>query len=381
MRVFSKGLISAIILSVLMLVACSEPEPITVYGVTLSSHGVVFDAEGGEKSITVTPFPENEEWQLEKSDSAWATIHAEEGAVRVVATANTTTEPRNHSFVVVSPSGRFEPQEVTISQEAATLSSTTLTTSAQENYEFDSEGGEYTFTVLSEANWSVESDSSWLTIESDKSTGRVTMRAQRNGTASVLEATVTISAEGVEGVEVAVSQQTRENNAYYKLVGRWEITASKWFYSPNGSLNSLDYAPSPADYYLIFSIEEGEYGKSLVMKDFLYPNTHLEVRYDSESGGFVIPFGWTVLSYDVFLYITVVSDRQFSYASLEVSATPSEDGGMITLDMPTVSGFNHVGFGLWTYDENDNKVALGSTYRPTMFPMDEIVLRKYIEEE
>ena len=54
---------------------------------------------------------------------------------------------------------------------------------------------------------------------------------------------------------------------------------------------------------------------------------------------------------------------------------------MITFDMPTVSGFNHVGFGLWTYDENDNKVALGSTYRPTMFPMDEIVLRKYIEEE
>ena len=149
MRVFSKGFIPAIILSVLTLVACSEPEPITVYGVTLSSQGVVFDAEGGEKSIILTPFPENEAWQLEKSDAEWVAIYAEEGAVRVVAMANTTAEPRNHTFTVVSPSGNFEPQEVLISQEAATLSTSKgLSTSAQESYEFDSEGGEYTFCLL-----------------------------------------------------------------------------------------------------------------------------------------------------------------------------------------------------------------------------------------
>ncbi len=379
MRVFSKKLLWAIVLSALTFAACTKPAPIIVYGVTLSTNGVVFDALGGEKSISVTPFPEEEEWQIEKSDVEWVTIQAEEMAVRVVAQANNTQEPRTHTFTVVSPSDKFEPQEVIISQEATSISSG-LATSAQESYEFDSEGGEYAFTVVANTEWDAKSDAEWLTVECDKTSGRVTMSASRNNTASVLEATVTISGVDVESVSVTVRQQTRDENTYYKLLGQWEITASTWFYTTNGSLNSLDYAPNPNDYCLIFTIEEGEYGKTLLMKDFLYPNTRLEVQYDREMGGFVIPFGWTVLSYDVFLYITVVSDRQFSYASLEVAATLSEDGTTITLDMPTVSGFNHVGFGLWTYDENDNKEAFGSNYRPTMYPMDNIVLRKYTQE-
>ena len=108
----------------------------------------------------------------------------------------------------------------------------------------------------------------------------------------------------------------------------------------------------------------------------LNPDTELEVRYDKETGNIVIPFGWTVYSYDVFLYITLVSITKFSYASLEVDGIPSEDYTSISLDLPTVDGWNYIGFGLWTYNDSGSKVALGSRSRPTMFPMGPISFKK-----
>ena len=349
-----------------------------MYSLTLSQHSVVFGAEGGEKLLSVVPFPEEEEWSLQVDvQPEWVRLTATDEGVLVSAEANTSTEPREASFTLVSPKGNFEPYDVDIAQEAAEALS--WSTSAAENYKFDSEGGEMAFVVVANAEWSVESDSEWLEVECSKEDGRVVLKAARNESEEPLSATLAIVVgEGVqqESREVVVEQDIRANNPYYKLVGQWEITAGKWFYSPNGSLNSLDYAPNPSDYYLVFDMVEGEYGKTLLMQNFLYPGTEMEVRYDSTTGGIVIPFGWSVLSYDVFFYVTLVSDRQFSYASYEVSAEMSEDGTTLTLDMPTVSGFNYVGFGLWTYNDSGNKVAVGSNYRPTMFPMSPIVFRK-----
>lgn len=362
--------------------SCSKPEPIVVYGLTLSQNSVVFNAEGGEEILEVTPFPAEEPWALNVTAPEWATIEAVEGGVKVAVGANRSSEVRSAEFSIVSPEERFEAYVVTIAQEAAVLSAEEFSCSAAESYTFDSEGGSRTFTVVYGGEWSVECQSDWLQVEVSDEEGIVELTAEPNVESERKEATLLISyTAGTEHhqQEVSVVQQTREENLYYKLVGKWEITASKWFYSPNGSLNSLDYAPNAADYYLIFDIEEGVYGKSLVMRNFLYPGTALEVRYDSESGGFVIPFGWTVLAYDVFLYITVVNDSQFSYASLEVDAIPSEDYTTLSIEMPTVSGYANVGFGLWTYNDSGNKVALGSNYRPTLFPMNNITFRKHNE--
>ena len=364
--------------------ACSEPEPIVVYGLTLSQSSVVFDAEGGECLVSVAPFPENEIWKINNQLPEWVEAEVVEEGVRVTAQANSVSDVRTAQFSIVSPKDRFEPYVVTISQEGSDRGDVDFVTSAAESYTFDSEGGTYRFTVLSNSEWSVVDDAEWLAVEYDRESGVVELSAQPNegteGLAATLAILYTLNGEP-QSVEIAVAQQTRAENPYLNLLGKWEISATKWYYSPNGSLNSLDYAPNPTDYYLIFDIEQGEYGKTLLMKNFLYPNTALEVRYNSATGGFVIPFGWTVLSYDVFLYITVVQGRKFSYASLEVDVTPTEDKTALTVELPTVDGFDDVGFGLWTYDEEENKIALGSTYRPTMFPMGSVVLRKQINEQ
>lgn len=361
-----------IALFVVAFVGCSKQETMIVHTLQLSTLGVSFDAEGGSREISVTPHPEGETWQV-KGEVEWLDYVAEGDTLTITADRNTGTQSRTAFLEVVSPKEHFEPFVLTISQEAAVAA--TLRVGAAESYVFDSMGGDYTFVVEADCEWSITTTSEWITATKD---GHHATISVGENSAEERSGEVVITASEEQYI-IAVSQDTHANNPYLKLLGQWEITASKWFYSPNGSLNSLDYAPNPSDYYLIFDIEEAEYGKRLVMRDFLYPGTSLEVRYNTETGGLVIPFGWTVLSYDVFFYVTLVGSSQFSYASLEVEAVPNDEATVLTLDMPTVDGFNYVGFGLWTYNDNGAKVALGSNYRPTMFPMGDIQLVKHDE--
>lgn len=353
-----------------LLNSCNEGDPTIIYQLTLSENSVVFNMGGGTKEIDVTPFPENELWEASCDDSQyWFSFVAEQDALSITVQPNYSSSPRFSKVVISSPQGRFKPCELTICQEAS--HELAFATTAEDSF-FDSEGGELTFTVKSNSDWTVGYDADWLTVIHEAYNDRMIILCKPNGTDRQRSAILTMyvgHGEQEEIHEIVITQGTRAENPYFKLLGQWEITASKWYYSPNGSLNNLDYNPNQTDYYLIFNMEQGEYGKTFIMKDFLYPDTELEVRYDKETGNIVIPFGWTVYSYDVFLYLTLVSDTKFSYASLEVDGVPSEDYTSISLDLPTVDGWKYVGFGLWTYNDSGNKVALGSRSRPTMFPM------------
>lgn len=366
----------------LFFAGCDKHESVYAYGVQLSVDGVSIDACGGERRVVVKAFlPDGDSWSVERDGAEeWFECRVEGDAIIVAIEPNNDTAMREGSFNVVSANGSFETRHVTVTQEAA--EELMLDVNAEECYEVDSEGGNYTFVVDSNAEWRISSSEAWVVASADIEARRATLVIAANEGDAQREANITVEVgEGglYKQVSFTVKQYTRAENAYLNLVGKWEITASKWFYSPNGSLNSLDYTPNPSDYYLIFDLDEGEYGETLIMRDFLYPGTALEVRYNAETGGIIIPFGWTVLSYDVFFYVTLLNSTQFSYASLEVEATPNDECTALTLDMPTVDGFNYVGFGLWTYDENGNKVAVGSNYRPTMFPMGDIQFVKKSE--
>ena len=356
--------------------SCKEVEPTILYHLAISEHGVAFDMAGGVKTLQVLPFPEDEAWVAAYDvQEDWFTFEASHNALSVTAEANHDVEPRTGVIVITSPDGHFEPYELVVMQEAAYPLEYSTTAA---DHQFDSEGGEVAFTVTSNYEWTLEYAADWLTVYYYADLEQIKIECAPNESEESRSAILTFSfgADLSEVHEIAVTQGTRAENPYFKLLGQWEITAAKWYYSPNGSLNNLDYAPNQTDYYLIFDMEQGEYGKTLIMKDFLYPDTELEVRYDKETGNIVIPFGWTVYSYDVFLYLTLVSDTKFSYASLEVDGIPSEDYTSIALDLPTVDGWNYVGFGLWTYNDSGNKVALGSRSRPTMFPMGPIAFKK-----
>ena len=376
MHLFSRSFGIMAVFFIFLLSGCSEADPVYRSRLILSENGVGFDKDGGQKSIVVKPFPESELWEAayENDASDWFTFETAGDSLKVTAEANCSESFRSGAIVLSSPSSRFESYVVRVCQEAA--DSVVLSVSA-DNHIFDSEGGEYVFTVSSNYDWTAEADADWLAVKTEGELVIVSVAA--NATEAALEGSVSIVAGSgalAKSAVVSFTQDTRKNNPYFKLVGKWEITAAKWYYSPNGSLNSLNFNPNPIDYYLIFDLEEKEYGKTLQMRNFLRPDTSLEVRYDKESGNIIIPFGWTVYSYDTFFYITLVGSSSFSYASLEVDGVPSEDGTSIALELPSVDGFNHVGFGLWTYNDNGDKVAVGSQSYPTMFPMGPIVFKK-----
>lgn len=360
-----------------VLEGCKASGPEIAYQLTLSESSVVFDQNGSQKSLQVLPFPEDEPWDAAYADNEdWFTFEALSDALLVVAEPNHSTESRSGAIVLTSPDGHFDPYRVEVVQEGAEPLEFTTTV---KDHEFDSEGGEICFTVTSNYDWTVGYEADWLTVVHEVPSDRMLVLCQPNESEEQRSAILTMyigEGEQMQVRDVVISQGTRAENPYFQLLGKWEITAAKWYYSPNGSLNSLDYNPNPADYYLIFDIEQGEYGKTYVMKDFLYPGTSLEIRYDKETGNIVIPFGWTVFSYDTYLYITLVGTSKFSYASLEVDGVPSEDFSSIALELPAVDGFNYVGFGLWTYNDNGDKIALGSRYMPTLFPMGPIVFKK-----
>ena len=362
----------------LVIAGCEKPKPMHVYDVQLSTNSVAIGACGGDCRVEVIPYlPSNDSWSVERDGAEeWFSCSVDGNYIVVSIEANELSAVREGSFNVVSAKDSFEPRRILVLQEAADI--VDLVVDAPDKHIFDSAASSYIFGVRSNAEWTIETDVEWMTVAAEPKSQRATIAVEANNNDSDRQAEVRIAA-GDKACTIAVTQTTHANNPYYRLIGQWEITASKWFYSPNGSLNSLDYTPNPSDYYLIFDLEETEYAKTLKMRDFLYPGTELEVRYDATTGGIVIPFGWTVLSYDVFFYVTMLNSSQFSYASLEVEAVPNDESTVLTLDMPTVDGFNYVGFGLWTYDENGNKVAVGSNYRPTMFPMGDIQFIKKSE--
>ena len=378
MRLIGRSLCTImIVVSFFVLSGCKALDTEFAYQLTLSERSIVFDMHGAEKSLSVAPFPEKEKWTAAYAEEEdWFTFEAVSDALLVVVEPNYSTQSRSGAIILSSPEDHFEPYRVEVLQEGAEPLEFTTTV---KDHEFDSEGGEICFTVTSNYDWTVGYDADWLTVVHEVPSDRMIVLCQPNASEEQRSAILTMyigEGEQMQVRDIVISQGTRAENPYFQLLGKWEITAAKWYYSPNGSLNSLDYNPNPADYYLIFDIEQGEYGKTYVMSDFLYPGTSLEIRYEKETGNIVIPFGWTVFSYDTYLYITLVGTSKFSYASLEVDGVPSEDFSSIALELPAVDGFNYVGFGLWTYNDNGDKVALGSRYMPTLFPMGPIVFKK-----
>lgn len=366
-------------LALTMMVACStDDDPIVVRSISLSSHAAVFGAEGGSTTIDIVPYPETMAWESRAEKSEWFDINISGNSMTITAKANTSTAARRGEVVIFSPEGDFEQETIGIAQEGATA--VALSHSAAEEHRFDSEGDKYVFNIASNYEWRVTVDVDWISVSEDYDGGRATLVAEANTSFAERSATATITAgegDNTQSATISLRQGTHDDNPYFKLLGKWEITADKWLYTTNGSLNSMDGSPSASQYYLIFDIEEGEYNKTLYMRNFLYPGTSLEVRYDPATESFVIPFGWSVYAYEVFLYITLVSGNQFSYAALEVPVVPSGDYTILTPKMPSVNGYNYVGFGLWAYGDNGEKEAFGSNMYPTMYPMSNIKFIKH----
>ena len=170
----------------------TQPGEGEVLTVDKSSISLARSADSNSFNIT-----SNLSWTITKSSGAtWLTVDPESGSnngkISVSASENTTENGRKATITVKG--GSIE-RTIDVSQEPTTLEV------SPNSLSFDSDGGEKTLNVTSNAQWTVESDQNWCTVS--PANGSVIVSTKTNDTSSPRKATITVRAgDVVRTVEV-----------------------------------------------------------------------------------------------------------------------------------------------------------------------------------
>lgn len=313
--------------------------------IILSRSSVAFSEQGGTTTVAVAS---PSDWDATCADG-WVTLHRENGALAITATDNDTQSTRT---ATVSVKSAADEHEISISQ-AYSRESINLSLTGIEKIEFDSEGESNTFTVNTNGNWTATSEAKWLTVSCDVQRNTVTVSAGKNDDAS-RTATVTVTSNrgsASESVEVPVTQISRQENPYNKLLGYYGLFAKNWYYggSPLGLSGTGTFC----------TIEEKEYRKSVYIKDLFLDGTVVEAIFNREDGSLDIELGklclTQVLSPSVtrYIYLTKLNMGTGSFRGGALRATPgqgADDDGQIK-DALLLSGFTdgYTSLGLTVY--------------------------------
>ena len=152
----------------------------------------------GNTAFTVTS---NTSWTV-SSDQSWCTVTptgSGNGTITAVFTANNTSLSRVATITITVPG--LTPVTVTVTQAAPTLS---VTPSDQA---VAATGGNTSFSVTSNTNWTATSDQAWCTVTSSgNGNGAITATYTANPTYSGRVATVSVNVPGLPAVVVTVTQ-------------------------------------------------------------------------------------------------------------------------------------------------------------------------------
>lgn len=245
--------------------------------IVLSRSSVAFAMEGGTTTISVAC---PSEWEASCPDS-WVTLHPGEGYLTISAGGNVTSDTRNSKITVRSAR---DEHEITVHQ-AYSLETVLLSTTVSDGIEFDSEGENYIFTVVTNGEWKATSDSPWITVDCNRANSTVTLTAAPNPDAHRTAKITVSSTNGTDTktCEVAVSQISHAENPYYKLLGYYGLYAQNWYYggSPIGVSGTGAFC----------TVEQKEYRKSVYIKDLFVKGTVIEASYDRQTGALSIELG------------------------------------------------------------------------------------------
>ena len=373
--------------------SCTKTEP-TVKA-SLSSDAAVFGVAGGSRTIAVT-VSEGAEWDLVAPPASvdWCTVEKGEASITVTVTENTTGDVRSTSMTVNSPKGAFAAMTLNVLQEkAAAEEAHTFVTNAMESYEFDSEGGSYTFVVASNSEWSAVPDedaAKWLTVKVNDKSGTVTMTAPGNTGDARLAGTVTVTdANGEEEHTKTISllQYTRAENPYFQWIGKWKLTAPRWYYATttgqlmNGASYHPDNRPSTCIAPATFKIIAGKYKETYYLEDFLEEESLVEVNYDLENNVITLNTN-QYMNNGSYIFPTTINNSNTSYYAMAghaglswiITGEMSED-----LQSVTLSGFKkhndtdiYAGFGaFWFNDSGTNYYYTRYTFYPVVYLTDD----------
>jgi uncharacterized repeat protein (TIGR03803 family) len=157
----------------------------------------------GEGSSSSFDISSNTDWTISSSQS-WLTANKTSGtgnaALTVTATANTTTAVRQ-AVITISGAGKVIQLSVTQAFSGAILSVSTNSLS------LSGDGGTASFSIVSNASWTITASESWLTFSktSDTGNGTITVTAAANPSASQRTASIVVTGAGITQ-QIALSQ-------------------------------------------------------------------------------------------------------------------------------------------------------------------------------
>ncbi len=272
-----RRLLAMFAIPLLIASACSEVTKNEIADVLIiSQDNVAFPKEGGSATISVAC---PSEWHSAVSDKSWVSASDNEDNVTITVTANETGDARKAYVSLESTSGKTVIK-VSQSWSGSVLS---LEINAPENLELDSEGDSFVFTVETTDEWTVKSDAEWIDTEASGNLVRVNAAAN-SGDHRDATITVTASANGKEeSKEIKVSQISKAENVYFKMLGRFGLYAERWYLAGN-AINE----PGIGSYC---KIEQKEYGKTFTIKDLFITGTEYEASYDKDTKQMMITLG------------------------------------------------------------------------------------------
>lgn len=309
---------------------CGEVAKDEVANVVLVSQDAVAFAENGGTATISVACPSD--WSGDCPES-WLKLEQSHESLVMTAEPNVTGKKRVASVLLTNGASS---KEIKVTQ-AWSSELVQLYANSPESVKMDSEGDVFTFSVSSNSEWTITQSDSWLSVEPDRASGLVKVSAAVNGgdtrTSSLVIKAGT--AESEKAVTINITQISREENPYLRMLGYFGLYAENWYYQrqPLGNAGTASHC----------TIEQDVYGKSFKIKDLFRQGTEIIAGYDKEKEVMTIDLGRACL--------TLEESATLTYVFFPVAINFAGDGGGFSTTMLT--GTNGKGYSDETGTERD----------------------------
>lgn len=321
--------------------ACSEDDDTALQ---TSTTVCSFTASGGKQSILVVSNDSNWKATLEGEDAERFQLveNKANSQIEIQASENLTDKNLIATVRLVSGNATLYIAITQVSGGAPYIEIEPMIA----NHKFLNTGGEINAVVRSNFDWTVSSNNPHFEVTAAPG-NMLVIRVGENVDDVSHAALVTVTALSGEkpfSKSFTVTQGTREDNPYYKLVGKWEIYCDQWMLEKE-NLGEGSYAS--------FYLDEYVANQRYMMSEFFWEGTSIDVCYEhaNDSVKIMLPLGWAVLqvgttSNPLIMYFLGTSYTVQNLFSADIYGEVSDDFKTIKLSgLPENTGIGLVG---WT---------------------------------
>ncbi len=315
------------LLSLLICSGCKETdESIMVDTLLLSSNRFAVASNGGSTIVAITS---SSEWKA-TAEATWITCTSDSNYLTIKVEPNVEEAIRTAEIAVATST---MSENIIVKQEGMHSGASFELVYDESHCTMDSEGAEFTVTVIADVDWKAEADNSWFTVEVNKEASRFSVKAPQNAGDERQHTTLTVSA-GYVTQQIELSQQTRSENVFYALEGVWNWNAPSWYYG-NEILGEGVNASCRLETYV--------YNQQYKLLDLFLTGSGLYVTYDPQTGGFTIPLGWSVGYSDAYIFYICGVDIESRGLSFEGALTFVPESGKLVVKSDVSDKFPYVG--------------------------------------